>query len=141
AHRYWLALVQASRVLTRFRARFTGKCSPVHYFWRGADLAVTRFSGRPAPKHPGGVPNLPDWVAQHAYSHEVISAGFGAGGDAHPRPTFYAYASPEPPGSAQAKVRPPAAGYSAELREFVLPYDAVREAASPDDTLLGFLQD
>lgn len=140
ASRYWRALLQAQRVFDRFRARFRGKCSPVHYFWGGADLAVTRFSGRRAPEHPGGVPHLPDWVARDAYSHEVSSAGFWAGNDQHPYALFYAYAYPEPAGFAQASVRPAAARYSAELREFVLPYDAVARSASPDETLLEFLQ-
>ena len=140
AQRYWRALLQAQRVLDRFRARFTGKCSPVHYFWGSADLAVTRFSGRPAPEHPGGVPHLPDWVVRDAYSHEVSSAGFWAGNEQHPYAVFYSYAYPEPPGFAQAAVRPAAARYSAELREFILPYDAVRASASPDDVLLEFLE-
>ncbi|HVL35215.1 MAG TPA: DUF5996 family protein [Burkholderiales bacterium] len=140
ASRYWRALLQAQRVFDRFRARFRGKCSPVHYFWGGADLAVTRFSGRRAPEHPGGVPHLPDWVARDAYSHEVSSAGFWAGNDQHPYALFYAYAYPEPAGFAQASVRPAAARYNAALREFVLPYDAVARSASPDETLLEFLQ-
>lgn len=140
ANGYWRALVQAVRVFGKFRARFRGKCSPVHFFWGGADLAVTRFSGRRAPEHPGGIPHLPDWVVRDAYSHEVSSAGFWAGNDQHPYPLFYAYAYPEPAGFAQAPVRPAAARYSAELREFVLPYDAVRQSASPDETLLEFLQ-
>lgn len=140
ANRYWRALVQAQRVLDRFRARFTGKCSPVHYFWGSADMAVTRFSGRPAPEHPGGVPYLPDWVVRDAYSHEVISAGFWAGNDQHPYAMFYSYAYPEPPGFAQVAVRPAAARYSPELREFILPYDTVAGSASPDDALLEFLE-
>jgi hypothetical protein len=140
ANRYWRALAQADRVMKTFRARFIGKCSPVHYFWGAPDLAVTRFSGRPAPEHPGGVPNLPDWVAREAYSHEVSSCGFWPGGGAVPDAAFYAYAYPEPDGFADARVQPDAAYYSPELREFVLPYDAVRAAASPDATLLAFLQ-
>jgi hypothetical protein len=140
ANRYWRVLVQSQRVLDRFRARFSGKCSPVHYFWGSADMAVTRFSGRRAPEHPGGVPHLPDWVVRDAYSHEVSSAGFWAGNDQHPYAMFYSYAYPEPAGFAQASVRPAAARYSAELREFVLPYDAVGESAMPDETLLEFLQ-
>ena len=139
-NRFWRVLVQADRMFSRFRARFLGKCSPVHFFWGAPDLAVTRFSGRPAPKHPGGVPNLPDWVAQEAYSHEVSSCGFWPGGGPVSYPVFYAYAYPEPPGFASASVRPSKAFYSAELREFLLPYDAVRESDSPDDTLLDFLQ-
>lgn len=141
AHRYWRALVQADRVLKTFRARFQGKCSPVHYFWGSPDLAVTRFSGRAAPPHPGGIPHLPDWITRDAYSHEVSSAGFWAGGGPVPTAAFYSYAYPEPPGFAEARVRPDAAFYQRDLREFVLPYDAVREAADPDRVLLQFLQD
>ena len=141
ARRYWRALVQADRVLKIFRARFQGKCSPVHYFWGSPDLAVTRFSGRPAPPHPGGIPHLPDWITRDAYSHEVSSAGFWAGGGPVPHAAFYSYAYPEPPGFAQAPVGPAAASYQPELREFLLPYDAVRTAADPDSVLLRFLQD
>ena len=140
AHRFWLALLQADRVLRDFRASFIGKCSPVHFFWGSFDLAVTRFSGRPAPPHPGGIPNLPDRVVREAYSHEVSSAGFWPGGGPHPFPLFYSYAYPEPAGFAGAPVRPDGAFYSRDLREFVLPYDAVRTAASPDRALLAFLQ-
>jgi hypothetical protein len=140
ASRFWRVLVQADRVFTRFRARFIGKCSPVHFFWGAADLAVTRFSGRPAPEHPGGIPNLPDSVTREAYSHEVSSCGFWPGGGAISFPAFYSYAYPEPRGFAEAMVKPAAAFYSADLREFVLPYDAIREDESPDDTLLEFLQ-
>jgi hypothetical protein len=140
ARRHWQVLLQAQRVFDRFRARFVGKSSPVHYFWGGPDLALTRFSGRRAPEHPGGVPNLPDWVVRDAYSHEVSSAGFWAGNNQHPYAMFYSYFYPELPGFAPAKVRPREARYSAELREFILPYDAVRQSASPDDTLLEFLQ-
>jgi hypothetical protein len=140
ANRYWRALVQANRVFDRFRAGFRGKCSPVHFFWGSADLAVTRFSGRPAPEHPGGIPHLPDWVARDAYSHEVSSAGFWAGNEQQPHALFYSYAYPEPPGFAQAAVSPAAAGYSTELREFILPYEAVATSASPDETLLEFLE-
>jgi hypothetical protein len=139
-NRFWRALVQADRVLHEFRSRFIGKSSPVHFFWGAPDLAVTRFSGRRAPLHAGGVPNLPDRVAQEAYSHEVSSAGFWAGGGAVPHAAFYAYAYPEPDGYSSARVAPAAAYYSSDLREFVLPYDAVREAASPDDALLAFLE-
>lgn len=140
AHRYWRVLVQAERVFQQFRARFIGKCSPVHFFWGSADLAVTRFSGRRAPEHPGGVPHLPDWVVREAYSHEVSSAGFWAGSEQHPHPAFYSYAYPEPARFAQAPVRPAGASYSEALREFILPYDAVRTSPSPDATLLEFLQ-
>jgi hypothetical protein len=140
AQRCWRVLVQADRVLTAFRARFAGKCSPVHFFWGSFDLAVTRFSGRPAPPHPGGVPNLPDRVAREAYSHEVSSAGFWPGGGSIPYPAFYSYAYPEPTGYKDAPVRAPGV-YSTNLREFLLPYDAVRTAPSPDEMLLGFLED
>lgn len=140
ANRFWHALVQTDRVFKQFRAGFIGKCSPVHFFWGGFDLAVTRFSGRPAPRHPGGVPNCPDWVMHEAYSHEVSSCGFWPGGEALPYPVFYAYAYPEPPGFSTAAVRPDGARYDPGLREFILPYDEVRRAASPDAMLLEFLQ-
>lgn len=139
-NRFWRILVQADRIFKVFRARFIGKCSPVHFFWGAADLAVTRFSGRRAPEHPGGIPNLPDRVTREAYSHEVSNCGFWAGGGPIPYPAFYAYAYPEPPGFADAAIKPAEAIYSPDLREFVLPYDVVRQSASPDDTLLDFLQ-
>jgi hypothetical protein len=137
ARRLHGALLNADRVLGLFRSSFLGKVSPVHLFWGGFDLAVTRFSGRPAPPHPGGIPNLPDAVTREAYSHEVSSAGFwpaGPGG-----PLFYSYAYPAPQGFAEAKVAPPAARFDATLSEFVLDYDAVRGAADPDAALLAFL--
>ena len=140
ANRYWRVLAQSDRVFKTFRARFIGKCSPVHFFWGAPDLAVTRFSGRPAPLHPGGVPNLPDSIAQEAYSHEVSSCGFWAGGGPIDHAVFYAYAYPEPPGYANAQVKPGSALYNTDLREFVLPYDVVRTAAAPDETLLAFMQ-
>jgi hypothetical protein len=140
ANRFWRVLVQADRLFKEFRARFIGKCSPVHFFWGAPDLAVTRFSGRRAPEHPGGIPNLPDWVTREAYSHEVSSCGFWPGGGPIPYPAFYSYAYPEPPGFAGAAVKPGEAFYSGDLKEFLLPYDAVRKAASPDDALLEFLQ-
>lgn len=140
ANRFWRILVQCDRVFTEFRARFIGKSSPVHVFWGGPDLAVTRFSGRRAPEHPGGIPNLPDRVTREAYSHEVSSCGFWPGGGPIPYPVFYSYAYPEPPGFAAAPVGPRAAFYTSDLREFILPYDAVRESARPDETLLEFLQ-
>ena len=140
ANRFWRILVQADRVFKRFRARFIGKCSPVHFFWGAPDLAVTRFSGRRAPEHPGGVPNLPDSVAREAYSHEVSSCGFWPGGGPIPYPAFYSYAYPEPEGFSQVRVMPAVAFYSPELREFILPYDMVRQADAPDDTLLEFLR-
>ncbi len=140
AHRFWKILVQADRVFKLFRTGFLGKCSPVHFFWGSFDLAVTRFSGRRAPLHPGGVPNLADKVVREAYSHEVSSAGFWPGGGAIDYPAFYSYAYPEPVGFPTAAIRPDAAFYSQELREFILPYDAVRAANAPDETLLAFLQ-
>ncbi len=139
-NRFWRILVQADRVMKEFRARFIGKCSPVHVFWGALDIAVTRFSGRTAPQHPGGVPHLPDFVAREAYSHEVSSCGFWPGGGPVPYAAFYAYAYPEPPGFSQASIKPAAAFYSTDLHEFVLPYDAVREAESPDQMLLEFFQ-
>ena len=135
-HRFWLALVQADRVLRRFRSRFIGKNSPVHFFWGGFDLATTRFSGRRS-LHPGGVPNCADWVMQEAYSHEVSSCGFWPGGSEEG--SFYSYAYPEPPGFAAYAVGP-GARYDAELGEFVLPYRTVRTSDDPDSMLLAFLQ-
>jgi hypothetical protein len=140
AHRFWLSLVQADRVFKKFRSRYLGKVSPVHFFWGSFDLAVTRFSGRRAPVHPGGVPNLPDWVTREAYSHEVSSCGFWPGNDKFPRPAFYSYAYPEPDGFGKQGVKPEAAFYSEDWREFFLPYDAVRAAPDPDATLLDFLE-
>jgi hypothetical protein len=140
ANRFWRILVQADRVMKQFRARFIGKCSPVHLFWGALDLAVTRFSGRAAPPHPGGIPNLPDSVTREAYSHEVSSCGFWPGGGAIPYAAFYSYAYPEPAEFSEAPIKPAPAFYSPDLREFILPYDAVREADSPDRMLLEFLQ-
>jgi hypothetical protein len=140
ANRCWHAMLHAYRVFTRFRARYAGKVSPVHFFWGSFDVAVTRFSGRRAPPHPGGVPNLPDWVAREAYSHEVSSVGFWPGGPALPEPVFYSYAYPEPEGFATAQIEPPGAYYHPQLREFVLPYEQVRNAQSPDDMLMAFCQ-
>lgn len=139
AHRFWQALVQADRVFKEFRARFIGKVSPVHFFWGAFDLAVTRFSGRTAPKHPGGVPNCADRVMEEAYSHEVSSAGFWPGpglGEA----AFYAYAYPAPDGFKEYPVQPEAAYFHETLGEFILPYEAVRTAADPDQALLSFLE-
>ena len=138
ARRFWTALVHAHRVMYRFRARFVGKVSPVHFFWGGPDLAVTRFSGRPAPKHRGGVPNCPDRVQELAYSHEVSSCGFWPGEDGEG--SFYAYAYPEPEGFAAWSPGAADASYDPGLGEFVLPYAAVRAAADPDATLLSFFQ-
>jgi Family of unknown function (DUF5996) len=139
ANRFWRALVQADRVLTAFRGRFCGKVSPVHFFWGSFDLAVTRFSGRPAPPHPGA-PNVADIVTREAYSHEVSSCGFWPGGPGMPEPAFYAYAYPAPDGFARAAVEPEAAFFSEGLGEFVLPWSSLREAADPDEVLLRFLQ-
>jgi hypothetical protein len=138
--RFFGALVNADRVFKQFRTGFLGKASPVHFFWGSFDLAVTRFSGRRAPRHPGGIPNLPDDVACEAYSHEVSSAGFWPGSGAIDYPAFYSYAYPEPAGFRDVKVRPDAAFFSEALGEFVLPYDAVRKASDPDQALLDFLQ-
>ena len=140
ASRFWRTLVQSERVMQQFRARFLGKCSPVHFFWGSFDLAVTRFSGRPAPMHPGGVPNLPDWIAREAYSHEVSSAGYWPGGGPHKFPLYYSYAYPEPAGFASAVIPVEGAFYSEELHEFILPYDAVRDAPAPEEALLAFLE-
>ncbi|MGH7855585.1 MAG: DUF5996 family protein [Candidatus Binatia bacterium] len=140
ANRFWRVLLQSDRIFKIFRARFVGKCSPVHYFWGAPDLAVTRFSGRLAPPHPGGVPNLPDRVAREAYSHEVSSCGFWPGGGPIAYPAYYSYAYPEPEGFAETPIKPDSAFYSTDLREFILSYDEVRNAQSPDDTLLDFLQ-
>jgi hypothetical protein len=138
--RFHQILLNCDRVFKQFRTGFVGKASPVHFFWGSFDIAVTRFSGRTAPRHPGGVPHLPDAVAHEAYSHEVSSAGFWPGGGAIDYPAFYSYAYPEPPGFRTSKVRPDAAFFSEALGEFVLPYDAVRSAADPDQALLDFLQ-
>jgi hypothetical protein len=137
---FFVALSQADRLMKEFRARFVGKCSPVHFFWGSFDHAVTRFSGRPAPPHPGGVPNLSDRVVREAYSHEVSSCGFWPGGDHHPEPVFYAYAYPEPRGFRDATVRPRDARWAGPLGEFVLPYEAARSAADPDRAVLDFFQ-
>ena len=140
AHRFWQVLVQCERVFGEFRARFIGKSSPVHFFWGSFDLVVSRFSGRTAPPHPGGVPNLPDRVAREAYSHEVSSCGFWPGGGGYDDAAFYAYIYPEPPGFSSTRVQPDAAFYSETLHEFLLPYRAMRESAAPDQMLLNFLQ-
>jgi hypothetical protein len=141
ANRFWRVLLAASDVFARFRTGFLGKASPVHFFWGSFDLAVTRFSGRVAPRHPGGVPHLPNSVAQEAYSHEVSSAGFWPGGGGPiDYAAFYSYAYPAPDGFAAAKVKPLQAFFSKELGEFLLPYDAVRTARDPDVALMEFLQ-
>jgi hypothetical protein len=138
AHQFWLALVRMHRVLSVFRARFIGKASPVHFFWGGADICTTRFSGRPAPKHRGGVPNCPDFVQEAAYSHEVSSCGYWPGGG--DEGAFYAYAYPEPEGFADWPVEPAGARYDQTFGEFVLPYELVRTAPTPDEALLRFFQ-
>ncbi len=137
AQLFWRQLVQAHRVMTDFRASFLGKVSPVHFFWGSFDLACTRFSGRPAPTHPGGAPNVGDWVMVEGYSHELSSCGFWPGGGEEG--AFDAYAYPEPSGFRQHPVTPDAAHYSAEFGQFLLPYEVVRTADDPDRTLLEFL--
>ncbi len=138
--RFWRILGRADLLLKRFRGRFLGKASPVHFFWGSFDLAMTRFSGRRAPRHPGGAPNTPDRVMVEAYSHECSSCGFWPGGGPVAEPAFYAYAYPEPPGYAARAVRPAAARYEPAAREFILPYAAVRSAPSPEKDVLAFLQ-
>lgn len=137
--RVWRILVQSDRVLTKFRSRFIGKVSPIHFFWGAFDMAVTRFSGRPAPKHPG-VPNCGLFVMQEAYSHEVSSCGFWPGGGLVDEPAFYAYAYPEPQGFKDYPIQPPKAFYHSGISEFLLPYNVVRTSNSPDEILLSFLQ-
>ena len=139
AQRVWRIMGQASRVFTEFRSRFIGKASPVHFFWGAFDLAVTRFSGRPAPSHPG-IQNCPRFVMVEAYSHEVSSCGFWPGGGPINEPVFYAYTYPEPQGFKEYPIRPAEAFYHTGMSEFVLPYDVVRTAKLPDEVLLSFLQ-
>jgi hypothetical protein len=136
--RFWRILLQTARVFTVFRSRFIGKVSPIHLFWGALDLACTRFSGRPAPQHPG-VPGLPDRVTRDAYSHEVSSCGFWPGAPGI-EPFFYSYAYPEPPGYRDFPVAPGLARFDAAMGEFILPYEAMRQSADPDSTLLQFLQ-
>jgi len=136
-NRFWRQLTQADRLLHEFRSHFVGKASPVHFFWGAMDLACTRFSGRPAPVHPGGVPHCADWVMVEGYSHELSSCGFWPGGA--DEGAFYSYTYPEPPGFADAVIGPDAAYFSHELGEFLLPYEAVRAAADPDRMVLDFL--
>lgn len=140
AQRFWRILLQVDRLFKQFRSRYIGKVSPVHFFWGSFDLAVTRFSGAPAPLHPGGAPNCPDWVMQEAYSHEVSSCGFWPGSEALPEPAFYSYAYPAPAGFEHAPLRPATARFDQALGEFILPYEAVRQAADPDQEVLEFLQ-
>jgi hypothetical protein len=138
-NRFWRALAQIDQVFTVFRSRFLGKASPVHFFWGSFDLAVTRFSGRPAPPHPGA-PNIADLITREAYSHEVSSCGFWPGNGGFGSPAFYSYAYPQPAGFADAAIAPPGAFYAQDLGEFILPYDAVRQAERPRETLLEFLE-
>ncbi len=139
ANRFWRALLQADRVFTQFRSPFLGKVSPVHFFWGSFDLAVTRFSGRLAPKLNSHSPNLGAWVMQEAYSHEVSSCGFWPGNGGFGRPAFYSYAYPEPPGFADAPTRPDQTYYDQELGQLIVSYDVVRQSQSPDDALLDYL--
>jgi hypothetical protein len=141
AQRFWRALVQADRVMNEFRARFIGKASPVHFFWGSFDLAVTRFSGRTAPPPTATMPNVASWVMAEAYSHEVSSCGFWPGNGGYGRAAFYAYAYPAPPNYGETRLRTAGALYDGKLGEFILPYDAVRQAPDPDALLLGFLQE
>lgn len=134
------SLLRTSEVFNRFRTGFIGKCSPVHFFWGGFDLALTRFSGRDAPLHPGEVPNMPDWVAQEAYSHEVCSCGFWPGNEAWPFAAYYCYIYPEPEGYKSSIIQPGSAYYEEGLGEFILPYKEVQQSGNPSETLLKFLQ-
>lgn len=138
ANLFWRQLIQAHRVINDFRSHYIGKVSPVHFFWGSFDMACTRFSGRPAPEHPGGAPNCADWVMVEGYSHELSSCGFWPGGGEEG--AFYAYAYPEPEGFADYPVGPDAAFYSKDFRQFLLPYEAVRTSAEPDRDLMNFLQ-
>ena len=137
---FWLALVNIDKVFNKFRAKFSGKCSPVHFFWGAFDLAVTRFSGRPAPKHPGGAPNMPDNIMQEAYSHEVSSCGFWPGSEQSPNPAFYSYCYPTPTSFGERPVDPEESFYSTEMGEFFLPYDVVSQSSDPERMLMRFLQ-
>jgi hypothetical protein len=142
AHRCWQALVFTDRVLKEFRGRFIGKCSPSHFWWGGFDIACTRFSGKPAPRHPGGIPNLADYVTRESYSDECISAGWWPGNVGGPvaQPAFYAYSYPEPPGCDTELVQPDGAYYHPQLREWILPYEVVRNATDADHALRQFLE-
>jgi hypothetical protein len=140
AHACWQVFVPVTNILKKFRAQFLGKCSPVHFFWGGFDLAVTRFSGRRAPVHPGGVPHLADRVTREAYSHEVSSVGFWPGNEIYPQAAFYSYAYPAPEGYPSAHVRGPGVFYHPKLREFLMPYDEVRNLANREEVILEFAQ-
>lgn len=137
---FWQALVKIHNVFTRFRTRFTGKCSPVHFFWGAFDLAVTRFSGRDAPPHQGEAPNMPAAVMQEAYSKEVSSCGFWPGSEQYPHAVFYAYCYPVTPTFSEQAVQPAGAFYSQEMGEFMLPYEVVQQSPDPEETLLAFMQ-
>lgn len=139
-HDFYKAMVLIYNLFTKFRARFTGKCSPVHFFWGAFDMAVTRFSGRRAPEHPGGVPNMPLGVMQEAYSHEVSSCGFWPGSEQFPHPVFYSYCYPTPPEFGQQTVKPNEAFFSAEMGEFMLLYQVIQQSDDPEDVLMQFLQ-
>ncbi len=140
AHRAWQVLVRVNNVLQNFRAEFVGKSSPVHFFWGSFDLAVTRFSGKRAPEHPGGIPHLPDEVVREAYSHEVMSCGFWPGNEIYPHAAFYAYAYPEPENFSKERILPPESFYHADLHEFVLPYESVRTSGDPAGVILSFFE-
>jgi hypothetical protein len=138
-YRCFQALVRINNVFQEFRTNFVGKSSPVHFFWGSFDLAVTRFSGKLAPDHPGGIPHISDAVVREAYSHEVMSCGFWPGNEMYPHAAFYAYAYPEPNGFSKAKITPPEAFYHKDLHEFVLPYETVRTSIDPAGTLMSFM--
>ncbi len=140
AYNFWQVLVRVNNVFKEFRSGFVGKCSPVHFFWGSFDLAVTRFSGRRAPLHPGHITHLPDRVVREAYSHEVSSCGFWPGNEAYPHSAFYSYAYPEPTDFSKAEIHSSSAFYHPNMREFVLSYDDVRNSKNPSQTLLTFLQ-
>ncbi len=140
AHRAWQILVRVNNVLQNFRADFVGKSSPVHFFWGSFDLAVTRFSGRRAPEHPGGIPHLSDIVVREAYSHEVMSCGFWPGNEIFPHAAFYAYAYPEPDEFSKSKILPPEAFYNTDMHEFILPYETARKSADPSGVVMSFYE-
>ena len=138
---FWQVLVKSDLLLKKFRSRFTGKVSPVHFFWGAFDLAVTRFSGRRAPEHPGGIPHLPDLIVKEAYSHEVSSCGFWPGNEIFPHAAYYSYAYPEPEGFKDFPMTVPGAIYHDGLHEFLLPYAAIRAHAHPETLVMNFLED
>ena len=138
-HAFHRALLYIQDTFMKFRGEFKGKCSPIHFFWGSFDMALSFFSGRKAPKHPGGVPGLPDWVAEEAYCREVSSCGFWTGNEAFPQPAFYCYLYPEPEGYKTAKLQPAEASYNTTLGEFILPYSVVQQSEDPEKELLEFL--